>query len=137
MATLLDNIFSGEAGVACRLLSLFGIDGVFTLKSSKTYDPSDGSEISITGNDYDVTVTPQLQYNTRDVDGINILRSDLYCFISPLDLINDISVLTPGDLNQSTIEINSICYNIIAIQSIFSGEENVAYKFQLRENNQE
>ena len=133
--TLMDNIFAGENGIAVSLLAKFGIAGSLTIKDDINYNPSDGSSTDTQGTTFVVQVTPALQYSTRDIDGTNILKSDLYCFISPEDLALDISIITPGQLNHSAIEINDKCYNIVAVQSIYSGEQNAAYKLQLREDN--
>ena len=133
--TMMDGIFSGEAGVAKQLLNLFGVNGSLTIKAGKSYDPSDGSEIITTGKTYNVQVTPPLRYGTKDIDGSNILKTDCYCYFSPVDIENTITTISPDQLNHSKIEINDICFNIVDIKSIYSGEQNAVFKIQLRENN--
>ena len=133
MSNLFDSIFpniEGSQNVANKLLSMFGDKGIIT-KKEQVYNPKDGSYDS-DDIDYEIIVTPPLQFNVRDYDSENILRGDLYCFINADTLHKEISTLDYKELKGCTITINDTCFTIVGVTPIFSGKNISSYKLQLR-----
>jgi len=123
---LLDNVFSGSGGIAKTLHNLFGGTGTIANPGTETYNPLNGQSATAPGTSFDTDPSPPENYSIKEIDGSNILKTDLKTTIPASDVTSEI---VP---EKSTLTIGSSVFTIISANPIKSGNETAIYQLQLR-----
>ena len=109
-----------------RLIKNFGSANQVIKKGTKGgYDSSGNVTADVPDVVIDGTVTPLLNYNSHEVDGVNILASDMNAFFH--------SEIAPEIGMQITV--NGVTFRIVSIYSLGSADAvsvNVFRQLQLR-----
>lgn len=116
--------YDGARAEAFALISEYGEAGQVVLKGTKGGFDSEGNATpDVPDVVIDGTITPLLQYRTREIDGTNILSGDTFVFFHSE---------TAPEINMQ-VTINSKTLRIINIYKLDSvGGVNVFRKLQLR-----
>lgn len=136
--------------VAKALLESYGLDAVFFIRDTRTYDPSTSSQepdtvstcsrlspigipeagvtsavASSEGTEYTRKITPPEPFKKWDVDGLHVKRDDLSIYVAAQDL--EFTVKT-----DSNVTIGGSKYKVVGYEPVYSGEQVALYKLHLR-----
>ena len=125
--SILDDIFAGVDGIAKELISLLGADATITPFVDDTYNPIDGSSVSVTPDPVPVDVSVLENVTEKEVNGTSILMGDYKCLIPQSDI-----TLQRRNINHLTLLFNGIEYRLVWFDPIFSGQEIAMYKAYFR-----
>jgi hypothetical protein len=126
MSGLFDDIFSGENGIAKTLIDLAEKKVSYLRYVAGTYDPITGSDTGSYNTSITISATPFSKYKLQEIDDSNILKGDLYTYVSPTEITWE------PNFNQDKIVSGGITYYIINYTNADTGSASAAYKLQLR-----
>lgn len=117
------STFSDEmAAVALELITEFGEAVTFTRTTEGAYNSATGTTASATTSNFAGVAVPQ-NYDSEEIDGTNILQSDLR-------LITNAVATRPEPQDQ--VSIDSVLYRVINVSRITVNSNDVAYELQVR-----
>ncbi len=123
---LLDDVFSGEEGVAALLIDLFGEPATLRHIVDGTYTAKTGIETGATTVDDLVDASPPEPYKVNDIDGETIRKGDRWTIVPAHQITLE---LIPEKFQMI---VNGRTYLGISFEPIKSGLEVAAYTIQLR-----
>lgn len=116
--------YANAAATAKALIEKFGAAGQFIILGQKGgYDDFGNETPDTPDTPIDGTVTPLLQYKTREIDGINILAGDSFVFF---DSATDVEIGNQITINGDLLRAVNV-YRLSSADSI-----RVFQKIQLR-----
>ncbi len=111
--------------VVKSVIDLLDTDATLKKQTVDAYDPETGEEDVAVPTSTAIKISPPSNFSNREVDGSAVQRQDLKCLTAAKG-----ASFTPeiGD----TLIIGSTDYRIINADPIKAGDENAAWKLQLR-----
>ena len=110
---------------AKELLDKFGKSATFSVSGFSQYDPNTGEVTVGTPTTYTVKVTPPSPFDKNYQPGGTTEASDLRVYLAASGLS-----FTPS--NGQKVVFDSESYNVIAVETIFSGDSVALYGVRIR-----
>jgi len=121
----LDSRFTGENGVANRLLVKYGGSLQLIYDTGGTYDRTTMTKAGEVSVDETVDCSPPEPYKKSEIDGTSVLKGDLKTIVPSYQVTNEPPV-------GATVNFDSQVWRIIDTEPIKSGNEVAAYTLQIR-----
>ena len=115
--------------LASALIGALGFSGATLVRTTgdSGYDVKTGEDLMPSGvTSYPIAVTPPEGFKRQEIDGSAVQKTDLRCYIAAKDVA---VVPTP---RTDTLTLGGTVYNIIRVQTIYSGNLPCLFELQLR-----
>lgn len=117
--------------VAQTLIGTLGTTPATFTRTVRYYDPDVDEEVS-SSTTASLAMTPPAPFETRRVDGSNILSTDTMSIVAAADVDAVSFDFEQGSNVSLKVDIDGTIYSVVGINKLQSGDQSAAFELQLR-----